>query len=852
MKGALFAAACGIVLVGAQYLSPRWTGFHTWQYAALLALVAVTILAAQLGARKQPSAGAGRFAIAMFGALIVVVAGMASGLLGPDSETIARAPGTVAPLPDVGAAAFFPNVGPDAVARGNQPVILRRRSAGTLEITPGERRYVGTAALETEPHLAAFVEALDLRGNHLTITQPTNAAFLSPVLSFPQTVTVDGRALQVDAFAVPALHRQVKAFYFSPEMTAAVRDPAVTGRPALLFEVEDDAGKHLAHAIGFGPSGAEVTLGGARLRGTIGTYPALVLSAIPSIPATAFGVTLFLVGLIYALWPASRRVQLVPAALVALIALNGCVRVGTTGTGGSALHSWTRPDTLRIGMYEEPDSLNPVIGSMAFASDVFQLIFDGLIRFDDRGQAIPDLAREVPSAMNGGISRDGKTLTYHLMRSARWHDGVPVTAADVIYTWQQIMNPKNLTPTRNGYDRIVSIDAPDRYTVRVRLKAPYPPALYLFRTAGIGAILPKHILAGNADINRVPFNAHPLGSGPYRFVGWQHGGGMEFEANPDYFRGAPKIKHVSVKFIHDQNTMLSELRTHEIDFYYGFPPAQIAEVRGIPGIKVATISTLHWEHINFNTEKPPLDDVRVRRALCMAVDEPTLHHKIYRDLGTMAPVHFNPDFGWGDRSIAYYPFDPKAAGALLESAGWKLGADGVRYRDGKPLAVTISTVAGVKNREAIEVLLQDWWRAIGVEVSVKNFPAATLFAPKGAGGMLYGGKTDVAIFTWQNTTPDPDDETYINPNRLPPIGQNVSFFRNADIGDWEEAALQSYDPLVRLPYYLKIQHVLIDQVPEYVLDWLPEITAYNEDLKGVRPVPVGSDLWNIADWKFGP
>jgi ABC-type transport system substrate-binding protein len=117
--------------------------------------------------------------------------------------------------------------------------------------------------------------------------------------------------------------------------------------------------------------------------------------------------------------------------------------------------------------------------------------------------------------------------------------------------------------------------------------------------------------------------------------------------------------------------------------------------------------------------------------------------------------------------------------------------------------------------------------------------------------MLYGGKTDVAIFTWQNSTPDPDDETYINPNRLPPIGQNVSFFRNADIGRWEETALQSYDPLFRLPYYLKIQRVLIDQVPEYVLDWLPEITAYNVDLKGVRPVPVGSDLWNIADWKFG-
>ncbi len=118
--------------------------------------------------------------------------------------------------------------------------------------------------------------------------------------------------------------------------------------------------------------------------------------------------------------------------------------------------------------------------------------------------------------------------------------------------------------------------------------------------------------------------------------------------------------------------------------------------------------------------------------------------------------------------------------------------------------------------------------------------------------MLYGGKTDVAIFSWLNTTPDPDDTTYINPNRLPPVGQNVSFYQNADIGRWEEDGLATFDSKVRRGYYLKIQRVLIDQVPEYVLNWQAEIDASNVDLNGVRPVPVGSDLWNIADWTYGP
>ncbi len=117
-------------------------------------------------------------------------------------------------------------------------------------------------------------------------------------------------------------------------------------------------------------------------------------------------------------------------------------------------------------MWEEPHTLDPVISTMSFEDDVYQLEYDGLIRYDNRARPIPDLARAVPTLANGGISRDGRTITYHLMPSARWHDGAPVTAADVIFTWHAIMNPQNNTVSRTGYDRIVSMDAirsaPDR------------------------------------------------------------------------------------------------------------------------------------------------------------------------------------------------------------------------------------------------------------------------------------------------------------------------------------------------------------------------------------------------------
>ena len=507
-------------------------------------------------------------------------------------------------------------------------------------------------------------------------------------------------------------------------------------------------------------------------------------------------------------------------------------------------------DTVRIGLYEEPDSLNPIISSMAFTTDVDQLIYDGLIRIDDHAHAVPDLAAALPTRENGGISRDGLTITYRLVRNAVWSDGVPLTARDVVFTWRQIMNPANNTPTRAGYDKIAAIDAPDPYTVRIRLKSPYPPILFLFSSQNQGAIVPEHVLRGNANINRTPFNTGPIGSGPYVLRRWTHGSEMRFDANPRYFRGVPKIAHVIVKFLSDQNTLVAQLQSHEIDFDYDVPPSQTPAVRALPGIALATTSSLDWEHINFNTQRPPLDDARVRRALVTATDETAIFAKVYHGLGRAAPVHFNPDFGWGDTALRPYPYDLRAAGALLDAAGWKLDGDGVRRRGGVPLAFAISTVAGVKQREAIEVLLQSGWRTLGAQVTVKNFPAATLFAPRAAGGVLYGGKTDVAIFTWDNVTPDPDDQSYIAPDRLPPEGENTSFFVDPEIGRLQAAGLATYDVAKRRAPYRKIADILYREVPEYVLDWLPETDAYYPELHGVKPAPVGSDLWNIADWSF--
>ena len=535
------------------------------------------------------------------------------------------------------------------------------------------------------------------------------------------------------------------------------------------------------------------------------------------------------------------------AALVACT-FGACSPVGPSQTNG--LHAWTDPSTVRIALWEEPHTLDPAISTMEFEDDVYQLEFDGLTRYDNLGHAVPDIARAVPTLANGGISHDGKTITFHLLHNVRWHDGVPLTAADVVFTWHQIMNPNNNVDSRNGYERITAIDTPDPYTVRIHLRAPYAPAVYLFVAGAPGSIIPQHILGHYASLNQTPFDGNPVGSGPYIFRSWTRGDSMRFDANPNYFRGVPKIARVELRFIPDQNTLVNELRSHDIDLYYLVNTNQAPIVKLIPDTTFLQTSSFNSEGLEFNTERPPLDDVRVRLALCYAFDQNRIFHVVYHGLGGQGPTHIAKGLLGYDPSIHYYPYDPKKAGALLDAAGWKTGPDGTRSKNGKPLSIVISSVTGDKLREELEVILQRYWRAIGIDAGVKNYTASTFFAPASEGGPLYSGKLDIALYTGSHAYPDPDVENTLDPNHLPPNGQNTSFYRNAELGRLIRAGLLSYDPAVRIPIYRRIAHIEIDNVPDYVLSWEPQIMSANSDLHGLKPNPIDSDLWNIADWTF--
>src|SRR4029077_3253096 len=271
--------------------------------------------------------------------------------------------------------------------------------------------------------------------------------------------------------------------------------------------------------------------------------------------------------------------------LAGLLSLGACSKVTTQAGGPSAAgNPHTGHGVLRWGLAFEPDSLNPLVGNQQVDADL-SLFWGGyLFNWSDQNEFVPELATRVPTLDNGDIGRDGVTITYHLRSGVTWQDGAPFTADDVIYTWHQVMNPKNNTGSQVGFDDIAAIDRKSADEIVVHLKKPYAPFVATFFTMSGTPypVLPKHLLDKYPDINRVPFNLAPVGTGPFKVVSYEKGRAIKMVANQHYWRGAPKLKEIDISIVPDQNTLLTQLKTGEIDFEYTAPSTLAPSLATVP------------------------------------------------------------------------------------------------------------------------------------------------------------------------------------------------------------------------------------------------------------------------------
>jgi peptide/nickel transport system substrate-binding protein len=519
----------------------------------------------------------------------------------------------------------------------------------------------------------------------------------------------------------------------------------------------------------------------------------------------------------------------------------GCAR--TIGPG--------RGPVVRFDVAADPANLNPLFAH-ADAGNVegqlAHLAFEPFFDLDPNGAPVPELLTEMPTLANGGLSADGRTLTYHLRPNVRWSDGVPLTARDVLFTLHAILDPANPVGSREGYDLIDGARALGPYTVRLHLKRAWAPAVATFFSYGTSPqyVLPEHVLAREGPLARAAFNAAPtVGDGPYRFVSWQRGDRVEYAANPRYWRGIPAVKRIDVRIVPDPGTNLTLLQSGNLDFNLVAPAQQMVLLRSTAGLQYAYAPTALIAGIALNLSHPPLDDPRVRAALAASIDRKAISTKVTMGRYPVAQSD-RPRFSWAfDETIEEPRYDPGAADRAFDAAGWRRGPDGMRRKNGRPLELTYVQFPETQTGVRAAALVQRELFERGVDVTIKPVSNAQLFLPASDGGTLAAGKFDLAYVPWAMGA-DPDDRFLLGCRGAQ---KNYMRYCNAGVDRLESQAASEPDRAKRRSAYLAIDRRVAADVPIVYLFNPTYIYAYGSHLHGFAPnafVPT----WNAYAWRL--
>lgn len=530
-----------------------------------------------------------------------------------------------------------------------------------------------------------------------------------------------------------------------------------------------------------------------------------------------------------------------PAVALVVAALAAASCNSTAPAPPSIIHG-----TLRYADVQDPGGLNPLLRARQAGSDLDALVYGYFFELDDRLRFVPDLATAVPTYANGGISKDGLTLTYQLRHGVRWQDGAPFTSADVVFTTHAILDPKNDVATRAGWDDIASVDAAGPYAVRFHLKKIYAPAIAtFFCESGLYPVLPAHLLAKATDLSRAPFDQRPVGTGPFAVTRYVPGASVELVANPTYWRGRPKLDRI-VFTVAAQAAIVDGLRAHTIDAWFHPPAPTIEALRAIPGDRVVTGPSLIYTHLDLNEKDPLFDDPRVRKAIDYALDKHAIA-ALADGLAEPEAADSSP-LSWAfDSHVAPFPFDLARSRAMLADAGFTAGPDGMLRKQDKPLEFTITAAVGAPTSEAIEALIRTQLRKVGIAVAVKNYPSSTLFAPFADGGVLYRGDYDAALFSWVAGA-DPDDSAEYMCDEIPPAGQNDLYWCDDALDAAERGALSTYDRATRKRYYAAVQSELASQSVSIFLFFNRQVFVTTDALRGFAPAPSTTSSWNAWEW----
>lgn len=481
----------------------------------------------------------------------------------------------------------------------------------------------------------------------------------------------------------------------------------------------------------------------------------------------------------------------------------------------SLLSCSTKPDSNTLVMIIEssPTNLDPRVGIDAFSERIDNLIFDDLLSRGDDLNVAPGLAErwEIP---------DPLTYIFHLHHGAHFHDGRPLTAHDVKWTFDSLLQGKIRSTKSAVYKFVDHIDAADDFTVIFHLKEPDATLLWNLSDGAMG-IVP----AGSGE----EITQHPIGSGPFKFVSAETDRDVIIERNNDYWGEKAKLSRVLFAVVPDATTEALELRKGSADISINsyITPDMIVSLAREAKLRVETGPGTRLAYLGFNLRDPVLKDVRVRQAIAYALDRQPMIQYLWR--GEAEPARsVLPTQSWAyNGDVTAYHHDPDKAKSLLDAAGYP-EVNGVRFH------ITMKTSTDENTRLMVAVMQQQL-REVGIALNIRSFEFATFFSDVTHGAFqMYG-------LRWIGGNEDPDIFEYaFHSSKFPPNGANRGFYYNPRVDALIDRARREVDPNARKPLYAEVQRILADDVPYIDLWYLDNVLVHTRRVKNLKLNPAGN------------
>jgi peptide/nickel transport system substrate-binding protein len=525
-------------------------------------------------------------------------------------------------------------------------------------------------------------------------------------------------------------------------------------------------------------------------------------------------------------------------------------------------------EQLVVGVTQFPSTLNPLIDAMVAKSYVLAMARRPIMAYDKDWKLVCLLCTEIPSFENGRAKRettpDGKpgiAIRVTLHPDAKWGDGTPMTAEDIVFTWEVGRHPQTGVGDFESFRRILKIDVLDPKTVVLHIDR----VTFKYNDLAGFDVLPAHLeRAAFQDPaqykTKTRFDTEPtspgLYHGPYRIAEVSRGSHVALVPNPHWWGTPPAFKRVVVRAIENTAALEANLLSGGIDYVAGelgltLDQALAFEKRHGKAYRVVYKPGLIYEHIDLNLDNPALADKRVRQALLLALDREVLNQRLFAGKQPVAHSFVNPLDVAYDPQVRVHAHAPKRAGELLDAAGWRKGADGMRRNaQGQALQYELMTTAGNRMRELVQQVLQSQWKAAGIEVRLKNEPARVFFGET----VRQRRFAAMAMFAWVSA-PENVPRTTLASTHVPSAtnnfaGQNYTGFKNADVDQLIDRIELELDPKARHALWKRLQAIYAEELPALPLYMRADSFVFPAWLKGVEPTghQYPSTLW-IENWR---